>query len=324
MPGVTYSAVLPVHNERDVLPRLHDRLVRVMDSLGEPYEIVFVDDGSTDGSGAMLDAFHEAHPATKVAHLSRNFGQEAAVAAGMALAAGRAVVLMDADLQDPPEVIPALVARWREGAEVVYAERSSRAERFFKRWAIKTFHHIFGRVADVAPPGDVGLFSLLDRRVVDTINAMPEGNRYLTGLRAYAGFRQAAVRYDRPDRAAGRPSQSWRRLVRLGLNAIFGFSYLPLRLVTFMGLAVSFLTFVYAAVMAVLGLAGAWQVSGWTWGLVVLSFLAGVQLLSLGIIGEYLARVYDEAKRRPYYIIARTVGIDSGQRPAPGDPRTDA
>jgi polyisoprenyl-phosphate glycosyltransferase len=310
MKDVAISVVLPVHNERDVLPALHERLVEVLAKLGEPYEILFVDDGSTDGSDDLLDLLHEANPSTKVAHLSRNFGQESAVAAGMSLARGQAVVLMDADLQDPPEVIPDLIARWREGAQVVYAERSSRSERFVKRWAIKTFHHIFGRVADVAPPGDVGLFSLLDRRVVDQINAMPEGNRYLTGLRAYAGYRQSAVAYDRPDRAAGKPSQSWRRLVRLGLNAIFGFSYVPLRLVTFTGLVISTVAIVFAVVVTILSLADSSQVGEWSWVLVVLCFLGGVQLLSLGIIGEYLARIYDEAKRRPNFIVARTVGLD--------------
>ena len=319
MGDIEFSVILPVYNETDVLGALHERLVRVMGGLERPYEILFVDDGSTDGSAEVLDAFHQANPSTKVAHLSRNFGQEAAVAAGMSLAAGQAVVLMDADLQDPPEVIPQLAAEWRNGAQVVYAERSRRGERLVKRWAIKTFHRVFGRVSATGVRGDVGLFSLLDRRVADRIVGMPERNRYLTGLRAFTGFRQVAVPYDRPDRAAGRPSQTWGRLIRQGLNAIFGFSYVPLRLVTVLGLVVFVVASVFAVGMVIVALAGTATVPGWTWAMVLASFLGGVQLLALGIVGEYIVRIYDEAKRRPYFIVDRMVGIESTPSGFPSD-----
>lgn len=320
------SLVVPVYNEEEVLPELQRRLAALIRELGTSVEIILVDDGSRDRTGEILAELCRANPGFRSIHLARNFGHQAAVSAGVNRASGRAVVIMDADLQDPPELIPAMLAKWREGYEVVYAQRMRRErEGWFKRFAAWLFYRVLQRLTDVRIPGDTGDFCLMDRRVVDHLNALPERNRYIRGLRAWLGFRQAAVPFDRPGRAAGEPKYTFWKSLRLSLDAMVGFSKLPLRIGTYLGILAAVASFLlglfYLAKKLILG----FPVQGWASIVVIMLFLGGVQLLTLGIIGEYLSRIYDEVKQRPLYVVRETIGFD--EPPAevasarPPDPR---
>ncbi len=307
------AIVIPVCNEEAVLPELFTRLAAMFDAHADPaWSAILVNDGSQDRSAELLAAQHARDPRFKLVELSRNFGFQAALAAGLAAAApADAVVTMDADLQDPPEVIPELVAAWRNGAEVVRAVRRSRSESGPRRLALDLFHRMFGAVIDYPVEPDSGTFGLLDRVAVAAFNQLPERNRFFPGLRAWVGFRRAAVPYDRRERAAGRPKQTFRRLVRYALDGVFSFSYLPLRLLTYCGVSIAalgFLAGVFFAARRILGIETA--PTGFTTLVTLVLLLGGVQLIGIGILGEYLARIYDEVKRRPNFIVRRRLGLD--------------
>jgi dolichol-phosphate mannosyltransferase len=269
------------------------------------WRIVFVDDGSHDGTTDFVQALHEADNRIELLQLSRNFGQPAAITAGLAATSGDCVVVMDGDLQDPPELIPRLFDAWQGGGEVVIARRTSRGERGLRGLALRSFHRAFQYLADAAIPPNTGTFCLLDRLAVEAIRAMPECHRFFPGLRARAGFAQVLLDYDRPDRAAGTPKQSLRRLIRYAADAVFSFSFKPLRLVTLSGTAVCGLALALALFFLTKRLLG-WEVAslGFTTLTCCVLGLGGCQLVAIGILGEYLGRIYEEVKRRPTYFLA--------------------
>jgi dolichol-phosphate mannosyltransferase len=304
------SIVVPIKNEIDTLPELVRRLTAVLVGDLADAEIVFVDDGSDDGSARWIAERHLDDPRVRLVRLSRNFGHQAAVTAGLGHASGSAVVLMDGDLQDPPETIPTLVERWREGNEIVHTVKTSRKESWPRRVAFRAFYRMIRTLSsDTDLPLQSGLFSLLDRRVVDELERMPERNRYLAGLRSWVGFRQTAVEYERDARWSGEPRVSVARLFGLAFDGIFSFSNLPLRLATLLGLVVSLAAFVLMATILYLRLFTDRAILGWASLMTSTLFLGGVILVTIGIIGEYTGRIYDEVKRRPLYIVAERVGF---------------
>lgn len=311
------SVVLPVFDEAANLRALVARLVPVLEKLTQgAWEIVFVDDGSRDGSADLLDTLHGENARVKVLHFSRNFGHQAALSAGLEAASGQAVVLMDSDLQDPPEVLESFVERWRAGFDVVYGVRRTRREGLFKRAAYSIFYRTMRRLANIDVPLDAGDFCLLDRAVVTELVALPERQRFLRGLRAWVGFRQTGVEYDRDARAAGAPKYTLTGLVRLAISGYVGFSAFPLRASAWLGFAAAatgFLLAVWAIGTKILGIDSP---QGWASTVAIVLFLGGVQLLVLGVIGEYLSRVYDEVRARPAYIVRRRVGFADNVVPA--------
>jgi len=305
------SVVIPLFNEQESVPALLGRLEATLRPLGIPFEVVAVDDGSRDGTRERLLAFTSLARELSVVCLSRNFGLEGAIEAGLRHARGDVVVLMDADLQDPPELVPQLIARWREGYEVVYAKRAGRErEGVAKRLLAWGYYRILRRLVGLDLPADTGDFCLMDRKVVDLLNAMPERNRYIRGLRAWVGFRQTAVEFVRPPRHAGEVKYTFRRSLGLALNGIISLSKAPLRLATYFGFVVSLASFGLALVYFIQRLQGREAfVKGWASTVIIMLFLGGVQLLTIGIIGEYLSRIYDEVKQRPLYVVR---GVTSG------------
>lgn len=300
------SAVVPIFNEEAGIAELHRRLRGVLQGLGVAYEMVLVNDGSRDGSAGLLDDLARTDPTVRAIHFSRNFGHQAAVAAGLAHSRGRTVVVLDADLQDPPELIEGLLAKWREGYQIVYAQRTRRqGEPLSKRLFAWGFYRVVRGMTDVELPTDTGDFCLMDRAVVDLLNSMPERNRYIRGLRAWVGFRQTAVPFERAERFAGDVKYTFRKSLGLALNGIFSLSKAPLRAATWLGLTISAASFILALWAIYVRLTGGFTVPGWASTVVIMLFLGGVQLLTIGVIGEYLGRVYDEVKQRPLYIVAR-------------------
>jgi len=309
-PGPTYSFVIPVYNEEEVLPELHRRLSALFPQLDGTAEVVLVDDGSRDGSFALMLDMHTHDPRFKAVRFSRNFGKEVAVSAGLDLATGDAVVLLDADLQDPPELTLEMAARWREGYDMVYAKRDRReSETWFKRESSRLFYRTLRRVSDVDVPLDVGDFRLVDRKALDAFRAMRERNRYVRGMFGWIGFRQTGVSYVRPGRFAGTTKWPLGKLVRLALDGIISFSTAPLRLVLQIGFFVSVLSFAAGLLAIGIKLSGAYAVSGWASLMVWTSFLGGVQLTVIGVMGEYVGRIYDEVKRRPLYLVSDLRGF---------------
>jgi dolichol-phosphate mannosyltransferase len=308
------SVVVPIFNEEENLPELRRRMAAALDdSGGDDWELILVNDASRDDSATMIRAFHQADPRVKLINLSRNFGHQAALTAGVHHATGDCVILADGDLQDPPEVIPQLVAKWREGFQVVLAERRTRADGNGARgMGFRLFYPLMRRLADL-PPGspDAGVFGLMDRAVVDEFNKLPEHNRFIPGLRSWLGFKQASVPYDRADRAAGVPKQSLRKLIAYALDGMISFSNKPLRAATYFGFLVSVIAFLLAVYYFVTFFAFHKQAgSGFTTIILCVLFLGGVQLITIGILGEYVGRVYEEVKRRPLYVVRETVGFD--------------
>ena len=303
----TITVVIPVFNEEEVLPELFARLAAVFDRQPDvTWNALLVNDGSRDRSAELVRARAAADPRFTLLELTRNFGFQAALAAGLAHATGDAIVTMDADLQDPPEIIPELVARWREGADVVRAVRRSRQETGARRVGMDLFHGLFGRLADYPIEANTGTFGLLDREAVDTLNRLPERNRFFPGLRTWVGFTTGEVIYDRKERAAGQPQQTLGKLLRYALDGVFSFSYLPLRLLTYAGIMIAFLGFsaaVFYAVRRILAIETA--PTGYTTLVTIVLFLGGVQLIGIGVLGEYLGRIYDEVKQRPLYVVRR-------------------
>ncbi len=316
----TYSFVVPVCDEEDALPELYRRLSAVAHRLDGDCEFVLVDDGSTDRSRERMVELREHDPRVKLLFLARNFGHQIAISAGLDFASGDAVVILDADLQDPPEVAVEMVALWREGYEVVHAVRAERAgERRLKRWTAHLFYRLLQRLSDVELPLDAGDFRLADRRVVDVVRSMREPNRYLRGMFAWAGFRQTSVSYERDARFAGTTKISWPRMVRFAIDGILGFSVAPLRAIIGLGFLMSVVALIVGVVAIVLKLAGALPpVAGWASLAVLVSFLAGVQLIVLGTVGLYVAQAYEQGKHRPLYLVAESHGLGSA-RPGEGD-----
>jgi glycosyltransferase involved in cell wall biosynthesis len=302
------SVVVPLHDEQENLAELHRRLGVVLGSLGVPYEILLVDDGSRDDTARRIGQLQDSDPAVCSLHLSRNFGHQAAVSAGLDHARGRAVVVMDGDLQDPPELITRFVELWRDGVDVVYAIRRRRAEGLLKRLGYAAFYRLLKAVSEVDVPLDSGDFCLLDRRVVDALTAMPERVRFVRGLRSFVGFRQEGIPYDRPARLAGTSKYPLRSLIALAIDGLISFSGRPLRLVTYLGIASA----TACAILTVWALADALgsrsAPRGWASTLVVALFLGSIQLISLGIVGEYVRLIFLEVKGRPSYLVARHRG----------------
>jgi dolichol-phosphate mannosyltransferase len=304
------TVIVPVFNEEQALPELRRRLLQVLDREEYSAEVIFVNDGSSDASATLLADFAGQDTRVKVVDLSRNFGHQSAMYAGLTKASGQAVILMDGDLQDPPEVIPELMKRWREGHEVVHAVRTKRKEGISRRAVYAAYYRILGWMAYIPVTLDSGDFSLMDRRVADLLKGMPECNKYLRGLRSWVGFRQTTVVYEREARYAGSSKYTWLSLVRLGLDGMISYSYLPLRLCYLLGFVVAGGSFLLALVYFVSKVfAHGVAPRGFATLAILILFLGGVQLLALGLLGEYIGRIYDEVKRRPAFIIRRTVGF---------------
>ena len=308
------SIVIPVYNEEENIQELWKRLEAEMSRLPGKTEVIFVDDRSRDRSMELLAELAARDRRVKVVALSRNFGHQRALTAGLDFANGDAVVLMDGDLQDDPAALSHFVAKWREGFQVVYAIREKRKESFFKRAAFKMFYRLQSAVSGINVPVDAGIFSLLDRKVVEQLRRMPERNRYISGLRAYAGFRQTGIAVERGPRYRGKPRVRIRDLFRLAFDGIFGFSTVPLKLATWLGLVCAATSFVIGTVGLYYKLVLHRPFLSWAYGLTTTFFLGGVQLLALGIIGEYIGRIYEEVKGRPNYIVDRVIGTMNDER----------
>lgn len=309
-----FSIIAPIYNEHDSLPELHRRVSAVMNGLGEPWELILVDDGSSDGSTELIRQLAEQDEHVRPVIFARNFGHQIAVTAGLDYARGDAVVIIDADLQDPPEVIPDLVARWREGYEVVYAVRTEReGESWFKLFTASLFYRLIFRITDVKIPMDTGDFRLLDRKVVNVLKTMRERHRFLRGMAAWVGFRQIGVPYKRAARFAGSTKYPFKKMLRLALTAITGFSYFPLQVATYLGFIAAGLALIFIPIVVIERLIGNQAFFGQATTLVSVLFLGGVQLICLGILGEYIGRIYDEVKGRPLYIVREAPENDSSQ-----------
>jgi len=314
--AILYSIVIPVYNEAEVLPSLYDRLTRVMEGLVEPYEIIFVNDGSQDDSTPLLRDFQAKDGRVKFLNFSRNFGHQIAITAGLDYSSGQAAVVMDADLQDPPEVIPRLIDQWRKGYDVVFAVRAKRqGEGLFKRATAAIFYRLFRRMTATEIPLDAGDFRLMSRRAVDTLQSIRERNRFIRGLAGWIGFRQTSVTFVRDVRQAGETKYPLKKMLRFALNGLLSFSLVPLQLASYLGFLISSIGFFYIAYAIGLKLFTDRVVLGWTSVMVAVLFLGGVQLISLGIIGEYIGRIYEEVKQRPLYIVDEAKGFEPHRSP---------
>lgn len=300
---ITYSIVAPIYNEVDSLPHLYRRVKQVMTPLREPWELILVDDGSTDGSTDAIRALAKRDRRIRPVIFARNFGHQIAITAGWDYARGDAVVIIDADLQDPPEAIPDLARKWKEGYDVVYAIRAEReGESWFKRFSASVFYRLIYRITDVRIPVDTGDFRLMDRKVVDVLKSMRERHRFPRGMSAWVGFRQIGVEYKRSPRFAGVTKYPFNKMLLLALNAITSFSYFPLQVATYFGFFSAGLAILAIPLVIYLRMAGIPQFTGQATTLIAVLFLGGIQLISLGVLGEYIGRLYDEAKGRPLYI----------------------
>jgi dolichol-phosphate mannosyltransferase len=310
------SLVIPCYNEAEVLPLLQRRLTNALDDLSVSWEVVFVDDGSRDATPEQLARLHDDDPRFKVVTFSRNFGHQIAVAAGLAHTSGAAVAVLDADLQDPPEILKDCLASWRSGFEVVYCVRQQRKENVFKRSLYSLFYRMLWFFSEIQIPLDSGDFCLMDRRVVDVIVSMKERNTFVRGLRAWSGFSQKALTYERAARAAGETKYPFLKLCKLAADGIFSFSTIPLRVATWFGLVSAALCGAFGLFIIAWRIAGfrfmgrvASDLPGWAAGAVLTLFFGGVQLIFLGVIGEYVGRIYEETKARPRWVVRSTLGF---------------
>ena len=300
----TISIIAPIFNEFESLPELYRRVRETMQATGETWELILVDDGSSDGSTDRIRELAKEDDHLRPVIFARNFGHQIAVTAGLDYSRGEAAIIIDADLQDPPELIPELIAKWREGYEVVYAVRSEReGESWFKLFTAKLFYRIIYRITDVDIPLDTGDFRLLDRQVVNVLIQMRERHRFLRGMSVWVGFRQTGVPYKRAARFAGETKYPFRKMLRFAGDAVTGFSYFPLQLATYIGFISAGISILAIPVVVILRLAGSQAFFGQATTLIAVLFLGGVQLISLGILGEYIGRIYDEARGRPIYIV---------------------
>lgn len=302
------SIVIPVLNEEENLQVLYEELAVVLDRLGTR-EIIFVDDGSDDRSVELILGFRRHDPTVKLIRLSRNFGHQAAISAGLDHASGDAVVFMDADLQDPPQLLAELVDRWQDDHEVVYAIRRKRKEGWPKRMAYFVFYRLLRRLADIQVPADSGDYCLIDRRVADALRALPERNRFLRGLRSWVGFRQVGVPYERPSRFAGEVKYTTSRLIKLALDGLLAFSSVPLRIASYLGFITAGLGLIYILVAVFARLFAGRVPAGWTSIIAIVLTIGGIQLIVTGVLGEYLGRVYGEVKGRPLYLVREAHGV---------------
>ena len=304
------SIVIPIYNESDTIPELHRRLTAAMKNAYGEYEIIFVNDGSRDVSLATLKLFAQKDTHVKVVDLARNFGHQIEISAGIDSASGDAVILMDGDLQDPPELLPALIEKWQNGFEVVYTVKKSRKENALKRFAFHFFYELMARFSSIPIPMEAGNFSLMDRKVVAVLQSMTERNRYISGMRAWAGFRQTGIEFDREARFAGKPQMTFGILVRLALDGIFSFSNAPLRFSIYVGVLCALFSFAGAMYVLYEKLFTDKAILGWSSTIISILFTGGMILLTLGIIGEYVGRIYDEVKQRPLYVIKEKTGFN--------------
>lgn len=303
---ITYSIIAPIYNERDNLPELYRRVSEVMKSTRRNWELILVDDGSTDGSTDMILELAKKDRHIRPVIFARNFGHQIAITAGWDYARGEAVVVIDADLQDPPELILEMAKKWEEGYEVVYAVRAEReGESWFKLWTASLFYRLIYRITDVKIPLDTGDFRLMDRKVVDVLKSMRERHRFPRGMSAWVGFRQVGVEYKRAARVAGETKYPFRKMFRLAINAVTSFSYFPLQVATLFGFVSAGFAILAIPVVVYLRASGSQAFFGQATTLIAVLFLGGVQLISLGILGEYIGRLYDEAKGRPLYIVRK-------------------
>ncbi|MCE9591585.1 MAG: glycosyltransferase family 2 protein [Planctomycetes bacterium] len=315
------SVIAPVFNEEENLPTLYARVAAAAATWGEEWELLIIDDGSRDRSFEVIRGLHEKDPHVRALRFSRNFGHQTAVSAGLSYASGDAVAVIDADLQDPPEIIKMFLDKWREGYDVVYAVRTHRKENAFKRAAYWTFYRLLAHLSTIQIPLDSGDFCVMSRRMVDALNALPERNRFVRGLRTWVGFRQIGVSYERAARAGGETKYTFAKLLRLAMDGIINFSYKPLQLASGLG----FLVAVFSIVGIIVAIASkvfgfrilvghSGEVPGWTSLMLAILFLGGVQLFSLGVLGEYIARIFDEVKQRPNFIVESFIGVSPGAR----------
>lgn len=306
-----YSLIVPIYNEEEIIPELYRRLSAVMNRMDGPVELILINDGSRDRSLQLLRELHQKDPRICYLSFARNFGHQIAVTAGLNFVRGQVIVILDADLQDPPELIPDMIEKWRQGYQVVYAQRTQRLkEGWFKRFTAYFFYRLLKKLADVEIPTDTGDFCLMDRQIVDILNSMPERNRYIRGLRSWVGFQQTAIRFERNPRFAGEVKYTFSKSLALAINGLVSFSIVPLRLSTYLGLVAA----VAAIFMALLVLY--WRLflphsplTGFTIILMAIFFLGSVQLVSVGILGEYIGRIYEEVKARPLYTLAEVGGL---------------
>jgi glycosyltransferase involved in cell wall biosynthesis len=314
----TYSLVVPAHDEEGVIAELVARLTQVMDALDGDAEAILVDDGSRDRTYELMLLTTSEDPRFRLIRLSRNFGHQIALTAGVDLAAGDAVIVLDADLQDPPEVVLELAARWRDGYDVVYAVREAReGETRFKRATANAFYRAFNRISEVQVPVDVGDFRLVDRRALDVFSQMRESNRFVRGMFSWIGLRQTGVLYHRQERFAGETKYPLRKMLRFAATGVISFSAAPLRAALNLGFFVSIVSFVILVWSLVVKLSGLYDVPGWTSIVVVVSFIGGIQLIVLGVIGEYIGDIHAEVKRRPLYVISELENFPDAPEPPP-------
>jgi polyisoprenyl-phosphate glycosyltransferase len=321
MESVKYSIVIPLYNEEGIISLLVERLQQIMSELDGPTEVIMIDDGSKDATYQLVSSVTADDPRFKLIQFSRNFGHQQAITAGMDAASGDAVIIMDADLQDPPHVILQMAEKWQEGYEVVYGLRQHReGERLFKTATASMFYGLLHRIAEVDTPVDVGDFRLVDRKALDAFLQMRESNRYVRGMFSWVGFRQAPVPYVREERAVGTTHYTLRKMVKLASNGIMGFSTAPLRLALGAGVFIAFAALIYGVVAIALKLAGVSLVPGYASLLFAVTFFSGIQLIVMGMVGLYVGRIYDEAKGRPLYVVRETQGFDGREGPVVWQP----
>lgn len=309
---IKYSFVLPIYYEEETIPVLYERMGKILAQLDGPAEVICVNDGSQDQSGPLLDEIAKKDPRYKIIHFSRNFGHQIAITAGMDYASGSATIVMDADLQDPPEVVLDMVAKWKEGYEIVYAMRVSReGETWFKKFTASLYYRLLKKLTSIDMPADVGDFRLIDRKALEAFRKLKETNRYVRGMFAWLGFRQAGVTYVRHARQAGFTKYPLAKMLKLARDGIIGFSTTPLRFALNIGFFIAAASFLAGLWALFLKLSGFYTVDGWTSITMVVSFIGGVQLMVVGILGEYVGRIHDEVKNRPLYLIREMKGFDA-------------
>ncbi len=312
---IRYSIVIPVYNEEVVLCQTYQRLKQVMDTTRESYELIFVNDGSSDHTLEMIKSIRAQDEDVKLISFSRNFGHQIAITAGMDYASGAAVVVIDADLQDPPELILKMIAKWKEGYNVVYAKRTKRkGETWFKKLTARLFYRILSASTDLDIPTDTGDFRLLDRRVCEELKRLPEKNRYVRGLVSWVGFKQTAVEYERDERLAGESKYPLKKMIKLSLDGITSFSYKPIKLATYAGSIIISSGLTYLVVLLLLKIFSKSAIAGWNLVLAMQLVLSGVLLTMMGVTGEYIGRIYDETRNRPLYIVSESYGLKNEER----------